>query len=133
MVHVDDTIAVSVPARTGFVHVVRAVTASGAARLDFPIDDIDDLRLAVDEAAAHLLSRNPSSTRLTIRLIPDSDRLEIVAWGDEASPTWPDDGSRNAMSWHVLAALTDEAVMERTDRKPVIRFSKHLPGRANGR
>jgi serine/threonine-protein kinase RsbW len=127
----DHAITVSVPARTGFVHVVRAVTAGVAARLDFSIDEIDDLRLAVDEASAHVLSSNPSSSRLTVRLMPFDDRLEIVTSGDEASPTWPDEGARGSMSWHVLAALTDEAMMERLDHGPAIRFTKRRLPRAD--
>jgi serine/threonine-protein kinase RsbW len=112
---------------------VRAVTAGVAARLDFPIDAIEDLRLAVDEASAHLLSRNPSCARLTIRLTPRPDGLEIQASCNQGSTSWPDDTSRTSMSWHVLAALTDEAAMGRDDHQPMIRFTKHLPGRADPR
>ncbi|WP_219635580.1 hypothetical protein [Nocardioides ungokensis] len=39
-----------VPADSAYVSVLRTTTAGLAARLDFPIDDIEDLRIAVGEA-----------------------------------------------------------------------------------
>ena len=45
-----DTIAISVPARAEFLHVVRTVVGSVAARCNLTIDAIEDLRIAVDEA-----------------------------------------------------------------------------------
>ena len=40
------------PADGAYVSVLRTLTAALAARLDFTIDDIEDLRIAVSEAAA---------------------------------------------------------------------------------
>ena len=43
------------PADSAYVSVLRTTTAGLAARLDFPIDDIEDLRIAVGEASAMVL------------------------------------------------------------------------------
>ena len=43
------------PADSAYVSVLRTTTAGLAARLDFPIDDIEDLRIAVGEACALVL------------------------------------------------------------------------------
>jgi hypothetical protein len=48
----SDAITVTVPARAEFLHLIRSVVASVAARRDLSIDAIEDLRLAVDEACA---------------------------------------------------------------------------------
>ena len=45
------------PADGAYVSVLRTTTAGLAARLDFPIDDIEDLRIAVGEACAHGAAR----------------------------------------------------------------------------
>lgn len=50
-----ETVELTVPASASYVSVLRTVTASLAARRDFTIDEIDDLRIAVDEASALLL------------------------------------------------------------------------------
>ncbi len=43
------------PADSAYVSVLRTTTAGLAARLDFTIDDIEDLRIAVGEACALVL------------------------------------------------------------------------------
>src|SRR4029078_13412021 len=44
-----------VPADGAYVSVLRTMTAGLAARLDFTVDDIEDLRIAVGEACALVL------------------------------------------------------------------------------
>jgi hypothetical protein len=64
------------PAGPEFVHVLRAVTAAAASRLQVPYDGIEDLRLAVDEASARLLMLQTETRSLTLRLEPHADRLD---------------------------------------------------------
>ena len=45
--------------------VLRTATAGLAARLQFTLDEIEDLRIAVDEACAILLSVAPAQTEVT--------------------------------------------------------------------
>lgn len=51
-----DIIELTVPALNGYLAVVRTATAGLAARLSFTLDEIEDLRIAVDEACVMLLS-----------------------------------------------------------------------------
>ena len=46
----SESVRLSVPARAEFVHVLRSVTAAVASRVPLSLDDVDDLRLAVDAA-----------------------------------------------------------------------------------
>lgn len=50
-----DVAQLSIPAVSACLVVLRTATASLAARADFTLDDIADLRIAVDEASALLL------------------------------------------------------------------------------
>ena len=45
-----DFVEVRLPALSAYVSVLRTVTAGLAARLDFTLDEIEDLRIAIDEA-----------------------------------------------------------------------------------
>ena len=45
-----DVVTLRLPAAGAYLSVLRTATASLASRLDFTIDDIEDLRIAVDEA-----------------------------------------------------------------------------------
>ena len=103
----NDVISVSVPARAGSVHVLRAVTTSVAARLPIPFDGIEDLRLAVDEACAWLLARGRSATAMTLRLRPLDDRLEAEVSIDAADGSWPPPDLEQSLPWKILSALVD--------------------------
>src|SRR6476660_7128510 len=48
-------VSLRVPADGAYVSVLRTMTAGLAARLDFTVDDIEDLRIAVGEACALVL------------------------------------------------------------------------------
>ncbi len=49
----------TVPADGSYLAVLRTATAGLAARLQFTLDEIEDLRIAVDEACAMLLACRP--------------------------------------------------------------------------
>ncbi|MFD0854991.1 anti-sigma factor, partial [Actinomadura adrarensis] len=51
---VRDVVTVKLPAAGAYLSVLRTATAGLAARLDFTLDEIEDLRIAVDEACAML-------------------------------------------------------------------------------
>ncbi|MGH3169414.1 MAG: hypothetical protein ACRDN0_26480, partial [Trebonia sp.] len=50
-----DYVHVRMPAESAYLSVLRTATAGLAARLDFTLDEIEDLRIAIDEACAMLL------------------------------------------------------------------------------
>lgn len=54
---VKDFVEVRLPAAGAYLSVLRTATAGLAARLDFTLDEIEDLRIAVDEACAILLQQ----------------------------------------------------------------------------
>ena len=51
-----DTIDIRLPADGAYLALLRTATAGLAARMDFTLDEIEDLRIAIDEACALLLS-----------------------------------------------------------------------------
>lgn len=126
----EDEVRVSVPARPEFVHVLRGVIGAVAGRLPLTLDGVDDLRLAVDEAAAKLLSLPGSPELLRLDLRPMPGRLEVVVAADVAAP-WPPDGIQETLSWKVLQALVESVRFERWNGVPAIRIVKRTLG--NGR
>src|SRR5215472_12486048 len=54
---VKDQVTIQMPADGAYLSVLRTATAGLAARLDFTLDEIEDLRIAVDEACGMLLSQ----------------------------------------------------------------------------
>lgn len=119
-----DDVTVSIPARTEFVRLLRNVVSSAASRLHFGYDEIDDLRLAVDEACSHLLEAKPSPDAILLKLHMDDERIEVSVRGDTSPSVWPVGGARETLAWQVLNALTDEARFERVDGGVAVAFSK---------
>ena len=84
---------------------VRVVAADLAARLDFDLDAVSDLRMAVDEACATLAMLAPPGARLRCELRVDADRITVVARIPAAGASAI---SQDTFGWRVLATLTDE-------------------------
>ena len=105
---IDPTVTLRIPAHGAFVVLVRAAVSAMCARLDFTIDRIEDIKLAVGESAALLLSDAPENAHLDIRLTPDApDGLRV----DMTGPTVHGRSlPRDSFTWTVLTALVDEVV-----------------------
>jgi serine/threonine-protein kinase RsbW len=127
-----ENVRVSVPARTEFVHVLRSVTAAVAGRLALSLDDVDDLRLAVDEACAKLLALpgEDSTFRLDLRAGPD--RVEVVVSLDAPTLIWPPIGFEDTLAWRVLSALAETVRFELWNGLPAIRVVKSSRRARNG-
>ena len=65
-----DQVTVRMPADGAYLSVLRTATAGLAARLDFTLDDIEDMRIAVDEACAMLLSPGDPRQQPGVQLLP---------------------------------------------------------------
>jgi serine/threonine-protein kinase RsbW len=99
-----DVVEITVPADVAYVSTLRLTAASLAARCDLTIDDIEDLRLAVDEACALLLPHSTADSALHARFELAAGRLTVrtsVSSTDHAEP------NRTGFAWTVLAALAD--------------------------
>ena len=95
------------PAESAYVAVLRMTTAGLAARLDFTLDDIEDLRMAVGEACALVLDQADPGGDLhaTFDLTDGSIRVSVSA--DSSQGADPD---RESFGWQVLTALTSDVV-----------------------
>ena len=103
---VGDVIELTVPALSTYLGVVRTATAGLAARLAFSFDEIEDLRIAVDEACVMVLSL-PAPTpadlaTLTCRfhVLPDALAVKVSARVG-ATAVMPVEQS---FAWQVLTA-----------------------------
>ncbi len=105
-----DVVQLTVPALTGFLGVVRTATAGLAARLRFTLDEIEDLRIAVDEACVMLLSlpgpQPPVAATLTcrFRVLDDALAVTVSAPVDDKA-VMP---AEQSFAWQVLTAHAAE-------------------------
>jgi serine/threonine-protein kinase RsbW len=96
-----DVVDLRVPADPAYLAVVRSTTAGLAARLDLTLDEIEDMRIAVDEACALVMSRRSQpGASLHAAFTVGNDTLEVVVDGPARS--LPERGN---FAWSVLEAL----------------------------
>jgi serine/threonine-protein kinase RsbW len=101
-----DEVSIRVPAESAYLSVLRTATAGLASRLDFTLDEIEDLRIAVDEACAVLLHQAVPGSSLDCAFQLSDEAMTITVSVPCVSPRPP---SRQTFAWTVLAALAGYA------------------------
>jgi serine/threonine-protein kinase RsbW len=122
-----DTVVLTLPASSAYLSVLRTATAGLAARLQFTLDEIEDLRIAVDEACAMLLADGESEEHdLTCRFELATDLIMVTVSVSAGSPSLP---SRDTFAWQVLTALAGAVDASVVDDQLTIQLTKRR-GRA---
>jgi serine/threonine-protein kinase RsbW len=113
------------PADGAYVSVLRTTTAGLAARLDFPIDDIEDLRIAVGEASAMVLAEADQGGELMCRfyLRPSELTVSVGVTASHAVAA-PD---HDSFAWQVLTTLATHASSDNLDGLYTVRLTM-VPG-----
>jgi serine/threonine-protein kinase RsbW len=94
------------PADSAYVSVLRTTSAGLAARLDFTLDDIEDLRMAVGEASALVLPEAVPGSDLVCEFFMRPGELTIQVGVQARQPSPPDE---NSFAWQVLTTLATKA------------------------
>jgi serine/threonine-protein kinase RsbW len=121
-----DAVVITLPADSAYLSVLRTATAGLAARLDFTIDEIEDLRIAVDEACAMLLPQAMPEADIRCEFVVEETAILVdvsVLTMDGQQP------SRDTFAWTVLSALAGDVDSSAdADRRVTIRLRKHGSG-----
>lgn len=115
-----DIVRVQIPADVAYVSTLRLTAAGLAARCELTIDDIEDLRLAVDEACALLLP-NASGATLDAYFELSYASLRVTVAVEGAGEIEID---RGGFAWTVLGALATEVDVASSDGHMTIGFTK---------
>ena len=116
---------------------VRAMVGDLAMRMDYDLDAVEDLRLAVDEASAILSLVSLGEAPLTVVFETSRSGLHIEAWVPTVEGK---EVPRDGFGWAVLATLVDAVDATRARQSAVsgggdgdgpvavITLDKYLPG-----
>ena len=89
MSHSPD-VELRLPAESAYVAVLRMTTAGLAARLDFTLDDIEDLRMAVGEACALVLENADAGGDLYANFDLTDGSIRVSVSADSSRDSDPD-------------------------------------------
>jgi serine/threonine-protein kinase RsbW len=132
-----DRLELRVPTTATQLPAVRAMAGDLAIRMDYDLDSVEDLRLAVDEACATLAQIAAGDAPLTVIFETTRSGLHIEAWVPTAEGT---DVPRDGFGWAILATLVDAVEGRRATQAEVhggdgsadpvglIAMDKYLPG-----
>jgi hypothetical protein len=132
----QEEVRLVVPATPEFLRLAR-VTATGlASRLGFSYDDVEDLRLAIDELCFALIGSKGKEGTVTLRYAMPAGALEIegagrFADGAGGQPDGPQDNAPvlSDLSKQILGALVDDyEVFVAGGGEPSFRLRKARPG-----
>ena len=115
------TVEVRTAATAALIPTIRAVASDLAARADFDLDAISDLRMAVDEACATLVDVAAPGSPLRCRFRVDEDRIQVTAEVRASSAEIT--VATDTFGWRVLQTLTTDVAVHRIaggDGHPVL-------------
>ncbi|GAA1796789.1 anti-sigma regulatory factor [Planosporangium flavigriseum] len=122
-----DVVLLAVPASGAWLGVLRTATASLASRLSFTLDEIEDLRIAVDEACAILLALASLDAVLSCRFTVTENALTVDATVPTDNPATVRLPSGESFAWQVLSALADDVAARVENDQVCIRLTKRRP------
>lgn len=107
-----DRVRLTFPASSAYLSLARATTAGVCSRLDFPIDRLEDVGLAVDEAVSLLLLDAVPDSDLVLHWEPAAAGVSITIESVSSSGRPP---RTTTFAWTVLSALASDVSAEAVD------------------
>jgi serine/threonine-protein kinase RsbW len=120
-----DEVRLAVPAMPEFLRLARVTAAGLASRLGFSFDEVEDLRLAIDELCYGLTGSSGRDGTVQVRFVLGSDSLLVEGEGHFALAVEP---ALSDLSEVILSALVDEHELGIGPNGPMFRLLKrHHP------
>jgi serine/threonine-protein kinase RsbW len=121
-----EEVRLSVPATPEYLRLAR-ITGSGlASRLGFTYDEVEDLRLALDELCFALVGTDGRAGTLEVRYTTTGKAIEVegtlVGTGSTLAPSLSDLGDQ------ILSALVDDHAVRPASQRPSIWLRKVRAG-----
>jgi serine/threonine-protein kinase RsbW len=118
----QDEVRLAVPATPEFLRLARVTAAGLASRLGFTFDQVEDLRLAIDELCFGLTGTKGRAGTVEVRFVLNDGMLEVHGTGhfdDHQEPP-----VLSELSQVILDALVDEHALMVADGGPQFRLVK---------
>ena len=119
----SEGISIKIPASPEYLQVVRLVAAGLASRLSFTLEDIEDLKIAVDELSAYITGAHGRSGTLAVSFTLNDDRIQISGTG-EYTQRYEIRTELTEFSRMILETVTDSAELSASDGNPTFSLIK---------
>lgn len=123
----NDIIRLRLPAEQFSRQLIRLAVYLVASRMDFDLSQLEDLRIAIDEASNYAVIHSPSDAVLLVEIEPLREYLEIIlssqlAENGESRSVMPESFSRM-----IMESVVDAVDLERDETACRISLRKRCP------
>lgn len=103
-----DRVGLSVPAKGEYAKVVRMTAAAIASRMGMSYDDVEDVRMAVEEAFIYAVDGVADDGEVPVTFTTDGDTLHItVGVGKDSSESDEENERRASLAEFILDSVCD--------------------------
>ena len=120
-------VRLEVPAAPEFLRISRIMAAGVASRVGFTLDEVEDLRIAIDEVCFSMVGPRGRGGTIALRYLLDTNQLVVEGTG-RFSDGLGNEPVVSALSKQILAAVVDECELSAGEEGPHFRLVKrHRP------
>jgi serine/threonine-protein kinase RsbW len=121
----SERITLTVPARAEFAKTVRMTASALVGRTGMTYDEVDDVRMAAEEAFVYACDHNPDSGTVTLDFGLDPEGIEVrVPLSDSLRTADEDSERRAAYATFILQSVSDTFEMSSDETGPYLRVTK---------
>lgn len=128
-----ETIRMEITSNPQYVGIIRLTTSGIANKIGFPIDDIEDIKVAVSEACTNAIKHsNDDIFNITFNILDNGLNIEIQDNGqgyDISKIKAPDleNPKENGLGLFIIQSLMDDVSIESNDKDgTIIKMTKYL-------
>lgn len=128
-----ETIKMEITSNPEYVGIIRLTTSGIANKIGFPIDDIEDIKVAVSEACTNAIKHSNDDRFIIIfNILENGLNIEIQDNGqgyDASSVQKPDleNPKENGLGLFIIQALMDDVSVESKNQEgTIIKMTKYL-------
>ena len=124
-----DKIKLVVPSRSEYAKTVRMTAAALVSRMGMNFDEVDDVRMAAEEAFVYAVETLPEDAEVHFEFTVNDDEVQIdVGLGGEETSSDEEAERRAAYATFILESVCDSYGFETDENGPHLRLIKRVGG-----
>ena len=124
-----DRITLTVPAKSEYAKTVRMTAAALVSRMGMNFDDVEDVRMAAEEAFVYAVDTLPEDAQVRFEFSVSDDELQIdVPLGSEDQSSDEEADRRAAYATFILESVCDSYGFESDEDGAHLRLTKRVGG-----
>jgi serine/threonine-protein kinase RsbW len=120
-----DQVTLSVPARSEYARTVRMAAAELAARMGMSYDEVDDVRMAVEEAFVYACDCAGEDQQVTFAFFLSDGELSVIV-GPLPQPEESEGSAAENYAEFILRSVCDEFAIEREGSACTLRLTRRI-------